>query len=243
MIDLYPESCVYILQVAGTQNFKIGMTRDPDKRIHDWRNTISFVNLEIVAVYYTPAARTLESELHEYFGDYRIGGSEWFELREDDTEFFRKPGDELLEFFGVDDAADDNVEPDEGPYSNIMELPKPRENIAVKTEEVSKKLSDKQSERLHRIPDGEDWPAGIEPPSADDEFHNGLLPEAIELYEELGTWQAVGNYYDLSKEEIWYIVEHKHMPTDNPTRKKLGLSTFLETKDFISGALPPEGIK
>lgn len=243
MIDLHPESCVYVLRVTETQNHKIGMTTDPEKRIHDWRNTLSFLNLTIVAIYYTSMARTLESELHEYFRDYQIGETEWFELPKGDTEFFQESEEMLLEFFGIDESVDDETEPNEGPYSNIMGLPKPKENIPVKTREPPKKLSDKEPERLQRIPYGEDWPPSAELPSIDDEFHYGLIPEALELYEELGTWQAVGDHYDLSKEEIWYIVEQKYMPTDNPTRKKLGLCTFLEIKDLVSDVLPPEGIE
>lgn len=232
MIDLYPESCVYILRVAETQNHKIGMTRDPEKRIHDWRNMLPFVDLEIVAVYYTSAARALESKLHEYFKDNQIGASEWFELRKDSTEILQKPEDALLEFFGIYEIVDDERESDEGPYSNIMGLPKPKENIAVKIKEPSKKQPDKKSTRLFRVPDGTKIPPD-QMPSLEDEFHLGLVPEVKELYEELGTWQAVADHYDVPKEIVWAIGVHKDDPISfmNDIRTKLGLSTLGATHE------------
>jgi len=243
MIALYPETCVYVLHVVGTHNYKIGMTRDPKKRIGDWRNTIPFVKLTVVAVYYTAAARTLESDLHAHFRDHRVGRSEWFKLYEDGAGFFQKSEEEILEFFGIDEISNDHSEPVDGPYSNTSGLPEP-EKINHEDEEFEQmeplKLVPEEPQRLRRIEKGET----IDPEkivSLEEEFYFGIVPEVRDFYEELGTWQAVADHYGVPKEIVWAIGAHEDDPISflNDIRSKLGLSTLGATGVPTYIPMPP----
>ena len=54
-----------------------------------------------------------------------------------------------------------------------------------------------------------------------------LVDELARLKEELGTWQAVGDQYGVSRAVVWRIVNEGYEPKDNSLRRKLGLEELI----------------
>ena len=57
-----------------------------------------------------------------------------------------------------------------------------------------------------------------------------LANKLIDLHEELGTWEKVGDHYGLPKITLWRIALDGYEPKNNKTRRKLGLSEIIEMK-------------
>lgn len=47
------------------------------------------------------------------------------------------------------------------------------------------------------------------------------------LREKFGTWQAVGDFYGVSRALVWRIVNDGYEPQDNDLRRKLGLDEII----------------
>lgn len=60
----------------------------------------------------------------------------------------------------------------------------------------------------------------------------GLAKELNDLYEELGTWSAVGTHYGVSRAVVWRIAKKGYEPTRKSpeTRRKLGLPQIVVTE-------------
>lgn len=76
---------VYIIKCGPT--YKIGRTRDLDRRLADWSPTPAYP-IEVKLVIKAKDSRQAEKDLHNHFADKRLRG-EWFELTELDVEYVR----------------------------------------------------------------------------------------------------------------------------------------------------------
>ena len=57
-----------------------------------------------------------------------------------------------------------------------------------------------------------------------------LILEIQDLKEKLGTWQAVGDRYGVSKIVAWRIVNDGYEPKGNDVRRRLGLEEILHIR-------------
>lgn len=69
---------VYLIQNLETSKYKIGVSKNPQKRIKQLQ-TGSGEELKLISVYETENARKIESALHNKFLMYKTNG-EWFEF-------------------------------------------------------------------------------------------------------------------------------------------------------------------
>lgn len=77
---------VYLLQ-SPTGYFKIGRTRNPERRISTLDVKLPF-EIEVIALIPCPDMRQLERDLHERYADKRAGG-EWFALTPEDVAYIK----------------------------------------------------------------------------------------------------------------------------------------------------------
>ena len=73
------EGYVYIIVRKRDALVKIGRSSNPDDRIKSFKTAIP--DLEVHEIIPTSDMQTLEKGLHEGLRDYRIEGTEWFDLR------------------------------------------------------------------------------------------------------------------------------------------------------------------
>jgi len=221
--------CVYLIHASETPYYKIGISIDVDKRLYSLRSSFPFIPLMLIATHFTPANRQLEKSLHAHFHN-NLLNNEWFSLADSDIQFMKRPTEYLLNYFYIveEDHILNGDEESEMAHEPQEISPEPASPI----EEDSP--TPKEPERLTRVPDGVEIPSD-KIPSLEDEFHLGLVPEVKELYEELGTWQAVADHYGVPKEIIWAIGVHEEGPISfmNDIRIKLGLSTLCAPYDPI----------
>lgn len=78
----YAKEGLYVLRTAGTDLYKIGITKDLKKRLSNIQ-TGSPIPIEIYAFYPTEEYKSLEQSLHKLFHKRTIGG-EWFKLSKED---------------------------------------------------------------------------------------------------------------------------------------------------------------
>ena len=64
-----------------------------------------------------------------------------------------------------------------------------------------------------------------------------LVDEVWHLKERLGTWQAVGDHYDVSRIIVWRIANNNYEPKNNEARLKLGIDKLV----FIRQARGKDG--
>lgn len=178
----------------------------------------------MIRVHYTELFRQLEKVLHGRFQGQRLKASEWFSLSEDDIDFLSQETNVLISHFPETIIENDQID----------DFPEPKEDELEDydyEEELEEELEEEIEEepiRLRRVPDGEEI-SEEDMPSLDDEFNYGLVPELLGLYENLGTWQAVGNQYGIPKEKAWAMATQGFQPfADNELRWKLGLSGLIE---------------
>ena len=57
-----------------------------------------------------------------------------------------------------------------------------------------------------------------------------LAYKISDLYDELGTWEKVGEYYGVPKIVLWRIVNDGYEPKKNRIRCLLGLSEIIEQR-------------
>lgn len=215
---------MYVLRVVNTSNFKIGFSTNVEKRIAGWRKVIPFVELEPVSVYFTPQAKRLEAALHKYFSQYSLRNTEWFELPISKVSVFEQTTEQLLNMLGVAEIGSDEKSPyDHRPF--ITATTKTPEQAPQENQEPDK------SRRLKRLPDYQELD---NPPSIQEEFEFGLLPEMLELYDELLSWEAVGEHYGISEKIARNVAENEIMPLDNNNRRKFGLC--MTYPDFEDGS-------
>lgn len=77
---------VYLIKDSGNDTFKIGRTKDINKRLKTLQ-TGNSTELEIIFNYKTEYASRLESMLHKRFAHYRVN-NEWFKLPDDIVKHF-----------------------------------------------------------------------------------------------------------------------------------------------------------
>ena len=229
-----PGECLYVIHATTTPYYKIGISRDINKRLYTLRSSFPFVPLQLIHVHYTNANRPLEGALHKRFSGALVD-NEWFRLSEEDVQFLRQDTETLMALVNVPDrVSDESIEEQPGPYSRVSQKASPKH-----TESSHRRKTDSKEDthpRLRRIPDGEKV-LDKDLPTIEDEFRYGLLPEVRELYEQMGTWQKVADHYGVPKHVVWNIVVHEMWPIDwmNDVRAKLGLSGFQSME-----AMPPE---
>ncbi len=59
-----------------------------------------------------------------------------------------------------------------------------------------------------------------------------LVKEIQDLYEGLGTWDAVGKHYDVHRSVVWRIANDGYEPKDNQIRFMLGLPQIIQQEAF-----------
>lgn len=69
---------VYLIQNLETSNYKIGVSKNPNKRLKQLQ-TASGEELKLVATFETTNARKVESALHNQYSPYKTQG-EWFNI-------------------------------------------------------------------------------------------------------------------------------------------------------------------
>ena len=57
-----------------------------------------------------------------------------------------------------------------------------------------------------------------------------LVEKLTDLHEKLGTWEKVGEHYELPKIVLWRRVNDGYDPRNNKSRRILGLSEIIEQK-------------
>lgn len=57
-----------------------------------------------------------------------------------------------------------------------------------------------------------------------------LANRLSDLYDELGTWERVGEHFGVPKIVVWRIVNDSYEPKKNKIRRLLGLSEIIEYK-------------
>jgi hypothetical protein len=86
-LDGHHESCVYL--ISNGNRVKIGMTTKLGRRLEALQVQASDVHLLLLG------GRELESALHEYFADFRLGTTEWFERSATIESFIRSKREKL----------------------------------------------------------------------------------------------------------------------------------------------------
>ena len=81
-IDYSREGFVYIFRAVGTNRIKIGISKDPERRLLNLASPQAPYKLEILYKYWFIDAYALEQNIHRLFCSYRKYG-EWFEIPED----------------------------------------------------------------------------------------------------------------------------------------------------------------
>lgn len=249
-LDIRIMRCVYVVHALGTKYYKIGKSANIKNRLRGLQVS-SPTKIKLIAIHYFGDYSNLETSLHKKFQHVRRETSEWFELSIKDIEFLLLETNEILSNLQLPTRAPlpapnqakakSHIQILPSPYSVINLTPRSLEQEASPEIEVIKdievaKEKEEPLPRLIRVAKGEEI-AIADQPTIDDEFQYGLLPEIWELYEELGTWEAVGKHYGIPKGKIWYIANNKVMPYQNKLREKLGLCTIYSVQDYI-----PEGI-
>lgn len=79
------QGVVYVINQVGTNNYKIGVSTNYSERLNLFNVKLPFEIAE-TAVYETDNFLEKEKELHEFFAEKRLNGSEFFELSEEDLE-------------------------------------------------------------------------------------------------------------------------------------------------------------
>lgn len=231
--------CVYVIHAVELPHYKIGRTKNINKRFYDLQFGIP-IDLEIITVHFTPYSHQLEELLHKRFREARRGKSEWFLLSDKDIEFLQQDTEILFSHFPpiAQKQVDDSPYPvkrDEQEKETTSTLF--RQEIKRHTKKRRNPIKKEEPKRLIKLPEYVVIPAENRP-TISDEFQYGLLPEIWELYEELGTWEAVGKHYGVSKGIAWQVANNEVMPQQNELRRKFGLCTIYSIQDYI-----PEGIQ
>ena len=99
------QGVVYVINQVGTDNYKIGISTNYSERLNLFNVKLPFEIAE-TAVYETDDFLEKEKELHEFFSDKRLNGSEFFELSEDDLEEIPKI---IYDEVEVEDADDNDI--------------------------------------------------------------------------------------------------------------------------------------
>ena len=85
---------VYLLKIKDTNQYKIGVSKDFDRRYNEISPKMPF-ELKTINLIKSFNIYDLEKELHEKFANKRIKG-EWFELEEKDVEYIKSiEGDDI----------------------------------------------------------------------------------------------------------------------------------------------------
>lgn len=79
IIDDSGKGFVYIIRAIGTNRFKIGFSKDPERRLLELQSSQSPFDLQIQKSHWFVDAQTLEGCLHKKYREFRVKG-EWFEI-------------------------------------------------------------------------------------------------------------------------------------------------------------------
>jgi hypothetical protein len=210
-------SCVYIVHAVETLFYKIGMTTKIKSRLASFHSVAPFIVFDPVLIYYHEDRMKIENQLHKRFQDQRIEGTEWFKLDEINFEYLKQDIDVIANDLDCQKRT-----------NKIYPVISQRE----KSKKIKKPLKSKYIKKKEKIIiEGVKWENGVPTnklysgASIEEEFEYGLLPEIEWLYENLGSWKAVADYYGVDVETIWKIANFPWMPIDDlELRHKLGLS-------------------
>ena len=59
-----------------------------------------------------------------------------------------------------------------------------------------------------------------------------LQKEIAEFYDDLGSWEKVGDHYGVHRIVVWRIVNQGYEPKSNDVRRKLGLPEIIQRKAY-----------
>lgn len=76
---------LYLFRQIGTDDYKIGVSKHPEKRIMEL-NIGNPQKMELIFKYPTEVPYKLETSLHKYFNSKRYENSEWFNFLAEDIE-------------------------------------------------------------------------------------------------------------------------------------------------------------
>lgn len=79
---------LYLFRQIGTDDYKIGVSKHPEKRIMEL-NIGNPQKMELIFKYPTEIPYKLETALHKYFKLKRYENSEWFNFSSEDIEDFK----------------------------------------------------------------------------------------------------------------------------------------------------------
>ena len=80
---------LYLFRQTGTNDYKIGVSKHPDKRILEL-NVGNPQKMELIFQFETSVPYKLEKALHKFFSSMRYENSEWFLFNELDLENFKE---------------------------------------------------------------------------------------------------------------------------------------------------------
>jgi hypothetical protein len=80
---------LYLFRQIGTDDYKIGISKHPEKRILEL-NTGNPQKMELIYKLETKVPYKLESSLHKFFISKRYEKSEWFLFNNEDLDVFKK---------------------------------------------------------------------------------------------------------------------------------------------------------
>lgn len=79
---------LYLFRQIGTDDYKIGVSKHPEKRVLEL-NTGNPQKIELIFKYETSTPYKLEKSLHIFFKEKRYENSEWFNFSSEDIEEFK----------------------------------------------------------------------------------------------------------------------------------------------------------
>lgn len=79
---------IYIIEALDSENFKIGFTKNIDRRVKELQTSSAF-KLEVKYTYESEFATKIESKIHKSYSHLRLNG-EWFKLDYDILEIIIK---------------------------------------------------------------------------------------------------------------------------------------------------------
>jgi len=208
------DSNVYLIQVGSTNNYKIGYSKEPVKRLAQLQ-TANYEKLSFIAL--CPGAKEIEMSFHKKYKSYKING-EWFNLS-------YKQVDEIIvlmtsirlgvnsDIFTITPRCE-NAHPISDRFSSIEKKSKPtttKTQTLTDVEEVSNTTSEPIKKKL--------WKCVLPTPAITEYIDTDHLSELEETFENL-------KMEDLTIKDLRYLAKLVDVKTGG--RKKSDIITNLK---------------